>query len=119
MNSGGERWVVRYKGLLTPSLEADENGRFSPDSLRARNYNRYLVGNKNVVFEFVPPAPDNREVWGYVFVGDELVNASLLAKGFARLAGSTEKLHYSEYLITAEEGAKMKKLGIWREKAAE
>lgn len=118
LNSGGEQWVVHYKGLLTPSLEADGSGRFPPEALRARNYNRYLVGDKNVAFEFIPPAPDNREVWGYVFVGNELVNASLLAKGFARLAGSVEKLHYSEYLITAEEGAKMKKLGIWREKAA-
>jgi len=116
VNSQGKKWIVHYEGIAAPPLEADKLGRFKPLALRSRNYNRYLVADKQVRFEFSAPKPDILEVQGYVFLGDRMVNAAMLSKGYAWLVDRKEDTRYNDKMLAAEEGARIKKLGIWREK---
>jgi len=98
---------VRYLGVNTP-----EHGQ--PFSEEAKRYNAQLVLHKEVRLERHQP---ERDVFGrvlaYVYAGEVLVNARLIAEGLGHLfvLGSLDR--YDEWLRVQEDAQRHHK-GMWR-----
>ncbi|MEW6296731.1 MAG: lamin tail domain-containing protein [Thermodesulfobacteriota bacterium] len=99
--------VIRYFGVNTP----ERGQRFYED---AKRYNARLVLGKAVRLERAGQEQDTyRRRLAYVYVGDVLVNAYLIAEGWAHLfvIGSLEPYH--EWL-QLQKNAQAQRKGMWR-----
>lgn len=100
---------VRYLGVNTPERE-------QPFAEAATRLNRELVLGKEVRL-----APDKEEkdrygrTLAYVYVGEEMVNARLLAEGLAHIFVIGSLSHYRDFLQTQRE-AKARAKGVWGKK---
>jgi len=79
----GWRYTVRYIGINTPETNRPSRGvEFYGPEASARN--RELVEGKTVRMEFDVSSTDRFDrLLGYVYVDDEMVNATLISEGFA------------------------------------
>ncbi len=95
---------VRYLGINTPE-------RGQPFSEAATRLNRELVLGKEVRL-----IPDKKDGYGrtlaYVYVGEEMVNARLLAEGMAHVFVLGSLSHYQDFL-RIQHKAKARAKGIW------
>lgn len=110
--------TVRYIGIDTPETRTreDDTWRYDPQPFaeEAKEFNRSLVEGKCLRLEKDAEALDKYgRVLGYVFVGDTLVNESLLAEGYAVLYTRPPNVRYSRRLIAAQASAREKKKGLW------
>ena len=79
----GWRYTVRYIGINTPETNRPSRGvEFYGPEASARN--RELVEGKTVRMEFDVSSTDRFDrLLGYVYVDEEMVNATLISEGFA------------------------------------
>jgi micrococcal nuclease len=97
---------IRYLGINTP-----EYG--EPFWQEAKDYNAGKVRGKSVMLEFGEVKEDKYgRTLAYVFVDGEMVNAQLLAAGWAHLF-ILEPIGYHDTFQKAQEEARSKGLGIW------
>ena len=109
---GGEILRLRYLGLDFPSARGQ--GQADPLGRRALGYQKYLLVGKEVRLEFEETLPPEKgKGLAYVFLGQMMVNADLLEKGYARLLPGAEKLEHAKELKQAEESARSARIGVW------
>lgn len=99
---------VRYLGVNTP-----EHGQ--PFAEEAKRYNERLVLGKDVRLEVGKPERDAfGRVLAYVYAGDVLVNARLIAEGLGHLFVIDPIAHYAEWL-QLQKDAQARRKGMWRD----
>jgi micrococcal nuclease len=98
---------VRYLGVNAP--ERDQ-----PFAAEAKRYNERLVLGKEVRLESSGQERDAyRRVLAYVYVGDELVNARLIAEGLGHLFVIGSLARYNAWL-QLQRDAQVQHKGMWR-----
>jgi micrococcal nuclease len=103
---GSRTETVRYIGIDTPELEHPTRGR-NPDGRRAAAINRALVGDKTVRLELdVQERDQYGRLLAYVYVGDRMVNAELVRRGYARVVTIPPNLKYRDLLLKLQREAR-------------
>ena len=97
---------LRLKGINTPESQM-------PLSDEATTFLKNLVENKTIQIESYGTDKYGRFL-SHIFIQDENVNAKILSAGFATLYYYEKDVHY-ETLRSAEEFARLNKLGLWKE----
>jgi len=98
---------VQYIGLDSPG-----EARFFYDECKKANKN--LVEKKEISIEFdIKKRDANKELLGYVYVGDVFVNAQLLKNGFAIAYIQPPNQKYAELFIALQKEARKQRRGIW------
>ncbi len=106
---------VRYIGIDTPET-VDPRKPVECYGVFASAKNKELVLNKFVRLEKDITDKDKyKRLLRYVWLGDELVNRSLVAQGFAHSYSYPPDIKYQEQFVSAERQAREKKLGLWNQ----
>ena len=100
---------VRLLGIDAPDLEQE------PWGSQARERLAELVDGQTVLLEADVETRDVYDrVWGYVWLGDVLVNQQLVEEGLALAAKvRSPNLKYDQRLTRAQEEARLLGIGIW------
>jgi micrococcal nuclease len=114
---GGRLEIVRYLGVNTPRIEHPAYGA-ERYATAAREANRRLVEGKwiRLVFDG-PPRDVHGRFLAYVWVGNLLVNAALVHRGYAEAAAASSA-GWAGYFGMLQEGAQQEGRGIWRDRDA-
>lgn len=110
--AGGQ--TVRYIGIQAPSLrnfvkEAE------PGSWEAREANRQLVANRRVRLEADDLENDTDGAWWrYVYFENTFVNLDLLRQGVVYFQNRYPNVRHSEALLQAEQEARQRRRGLWK-----
>jgi micrococcal nuclease len=103
----GNGQKIRYIGIDTPE-------RSDPFYREAKELNRKLVQDKDLVLEFDAQSEDRYgRLLAYVYVDDILVNAELLKNGLAVVYTYPLNVKYASYFIGLQKKARDEGLGIW------
>jgi micrococcal nuclease len=110
----GEVERVRYIGVVAPEPgEGDQSG--EPQGSEALRFNRGLVSAKNVRLELdVQERDAEGRLLAYVWLGDVMANAEILARGYGQLVSGSPNVRYQEMLLRRQQEARVARLGIWR-----
>src|SRR3990167_9114852 len=103
--------IVRYVGVNAP-----DNGQ--PFEEEATETNAKLVSGKTVTLEYDAYTSDRfGRVLAYPFVGGKNVVVELAGQGLVKVTiyEDRRKLKYQDELLKAQEEAKQKKRGIWKQ----
>lgn len=106
---------IKLIGLEPPrKASRDEEGQ-EPWGTRAQQFLALKVARKEVRIEFdvVVPVGDGKTRWGYLWLGDKLLNAEVLRQGHAVLDTQPPNVKYVERLQDAQREAREKQRGIW------
>lgn len=107
---GGTRAIVQYLSVKAPPV----TGNTDDAGARALRRNRELVGGKQVVLERdVTDRNDQGQLVRYVWIGDQLINATLVREGYVRYVASETDRRYAGLLGYLQEEARRSGLGIW------
>jgi micrococcal nuclease len=113
----GQRKIVtiRLIGMDAPKKATRDMEGQEPWGVRAQQYLSLQITRKKVKIEFdvVVPTPDGKATWGYVWLGDKLMNEDMLAAGHAVLATQPPNVKYVERLQEAQRTAREGKKNIW------
>ncbi|TXR64485.1 thermonuclease family protein [Bacillus sp. AR18-7] len=109
----GETFKVRYLCIDTP--ESVKKGvKVQPVAKEASNFNKQLLLGKKVHLEYENNKYDKyHRLLAYVFLEDELVQETMLKRGFGIIRYSNGNTRYKEKLQTAEQVARTNKSGVW------
>ena len=110
----GEVERVRYIGVVAPEpSEGDQSG--EPQGNEALRFNRGLVTAKNVRLELdVQERDAEGRLLAYVWLGDILVNAEILARGYGQVVSGGPNVRYQDMLLRRQQEARAARLGIWK-----
>lgn len=110
----GEVERVRYIGVLAPMPgQGDQSG--EPQGDEALRFNRGLMTAKNVRLELdVQERDPEGRLLAYVWVGDVLANAELVARGYAQVVTGGANVRYQDLLLRRQQEARASHLGIWK-----
>ncbi|HVD77760.1 MAG TPA: thermonuclease family protein, partial [Vicinamibacteria bacterium] len=106
---------VRYIGVTAP-----DPGDGSPESgdsqgREALKFNRGLMDARNVRLELdVQERDPEGRLLAYVWVGDVMANAEIIARGFGQVVTGGPNVRHLETLLRRQEQARAAKLGIWK-----
>jgi len=104
--------AVRYLGIDVPIVDHPARGR-EPFASAARQANQRLVEGKWIYLILgTPPRDRSGRLMAYVWVGNVLVNAALLQRGYAEATASMDH-QYLAYFRTLEEDARRDGRGLW------
>jgi micrococcal nuclease len=104
---GGETATVRYIGVGVPEIGETNAG-------LVLDLNRQWVSGKDVVLEKDEQDRDSEgRLLRYVYVDDAMVNAALIAAGFAWAEVPGKNIRYSKGFASLEEQARVEKRGLW------
>ncbi len=112
----GQKQLVTIKliGVEVPVKSTRDAEGQEPWGTRAQQFLSLQVTRKNVRVEFdVQTATDTQAKWGYLWVGDKLMNEELLRAGHAVLDTRPPNVKYAERLQAAQHDAREKQAGIW------
>jgi endonuclease YncB( thermonuclease family) len=102
---------VRYLGINTPESR-------EPYSLKAKRLNESLVLGREVRLECDEERTDTfSRLLAYVYVGDQMVNARLIAEGLAHAFFIGPNRKHNALFLRLQEEAKQGKLGMWSARA--
>jgi micrococcal nuclease len=103
---------VRYLGVDAPESSDVGSGRFI--QAKARQANEALVGGKVVRLEFdVQQRDQYGRLLAYVWVGNLMVNAELVRRGYARAMAVPPNVRYQELFGQLQREARDQKRGLW------
>ena len=109
----GWRYTVRYIGINTPETNRpSRGGEFYGPEAAARN--RELVEGKTVRMEFDVSSTDRFDrLLGYVYVDDEMVNATLISEGFAVASAFPPDTKFADRFENIQMQAMENRRGAW------
>ncbi len=110
----GEVERVRYIGVIAPEPgEGDQAG--EPQGNEALRFNRGLVSAKNVRLELDAQERDPEgRLLAYVWLGDVMVNAEIVARGYGQVVSGGPNVRHQETLLRRQQEARTARLGIWK-----
>lgn len=106
---------IKLIGLEPPrKASRDEEGQ-EPWGTRAQQFLALKVARKEVRVELdvVVPVGDGKTRWGYVWLGERLLNEEVLRQGHAVLDTQPPNVKYVERLQAAQREAREQQRGIW------
>ena len=114
----GWRYTVRYIGINTPETNRPSRGvEFYGPEASARN--RELVEGKTVRMEFDVSSTDRFDrLLGYVYVDDEMVNATLISEGFAVASTFPPDTKFADRFENIQMQAMENRRGVWATSSA-
>jgi micrococcal nuclease len=106
---------VRYIGVESPSPGGGGADTGEPQGREALQFNRGLMNAKNVRLELdVQERDAEGRMLAYVWLGDLMVNAEMIARGFGQVVAEGPNVRHRETLLRRQEQARAAKLGIWK-----
>jgi micrococcal nuclease len=109
---------VRYIGVNTPELHHPRRGPgrdIDPGGREAADVNHHLVSGKHVRLEFDVRERDRYgRLLAYVWVGDVMVNAELVRRGYAQVMTVPPNVRYQSLFLSLERAAREGGRGLWR-----
>lgn len=110
---GSETWRVRYIGIDTPET-VDPRRPLGCFGREASERNRELVADTTVELEKdVSEADDFGRLLRYVWLGDEMVNATLVREGYAVSSTYPPDVRYQELFLGLQREAQEAGRGLW------
>ena len=104
---------VRYIGMNTPEVHHPRKGE-EPGGREASEVNRQLVAGKQVRLELDVQERDRYgRLLAYVWVGDTMVNAELVRRGYAQVMTIPPNVRYQELLVKLQREAREAGRGLW------
>jgi micrococcal nuclease len=105
---------VRYIGVNTPEVHHPSKGE-EPGGREAAEVNRTLVAGRHVRLELDVRERDRYgRVLAYVWVGDHMVNAELVRRGYAQVMTVPPNVRYQDLFIKLQRDAREAGRGLWR-----
>lgn len=112
----GQKTNVRLIGIEAPEAKNAYNGKSDCYGENAKSFLIDRIGGKEVYLE-ADPSQDDTDSYGrllrYVWLGDELVNQSLLIEGNAREYTYRTEYRYRDYFTKAQKYAHDNLAGLW------
>jgi len=111
---GDRTETVRYIGMNTPELHHPTKG-VEPLAREATEANRKLVEGQTVRLELDVQERDRYgRLLAYVYFGDMMVNAELVAQGYAQVMTIPPNVRHQELFLKLQREARLLQLGLWR-----
>ena len=105
---------VRYIGVNTPELHHPRRG-VEPGAREAADVNHELVSGKHVRLEFDVRERDRHgRLLAYVWIGDVMVNAELVRRGYAQVMTVPPNVRHRSLFLGLERAAREGGRGLWR-----
>lgn len=105
---------VRYIGVNTPELHHPKRGE-EPGGRAALELNRQLSAGKRARLELDVRQRDRHgRLLAYVWVGDVMVNAELVRRGYAQVMTVPPNVRYQEFFLKLQRDARQAGRGLWR-----
>lgn len=105
---------VRYIGVNAPELHHPTKGE-QPGGREAAEANRKLVAGQTVRLELDAQERDKHgRLLAYVYVGDMMVNAELVAQGYAQVMTVLPNVKHQELFLRNQRTARFLQLGLWK-----
>lgn len=104
---------VRYIGVNAPELHHPTKGE-EPGGREAAAVNRALTGDKHVRLELDVSARDRYgRLLAYVWVGDTMVNAELVRRGYAQVMTVPPNVRHQALFLKLQREAREAGRGLW------
>jgi micrococcal nuclease len=105
---------VRYIGVNTPELHHPTRGE-EPGGRAALELNRQLTAGKRARLELDVQQRDRYgRLLAYIWVGDVMVNAELVRRGYAQVMTVPPNVRYQELFLKLQRDARQAGRGLWR-----
>ena len=105
---------VRYIGVNTPELHHPSKGE-EPGGREASQINRELVSAKQVRLELDVQERDRYgRLLAYVWVGDVMVNAELVRRGYAQVMTVPPNVRHQNLFLKLQRDARQAGRGLWK-----
>lgn len=115
---GGRTELIRYIGIHAPATTHPTRGE-EPGGREAAEVNRRLVEGRTVRLELdVEERDPHGRFLAYVHLGDLMVNAELVRRGYARVLTVSPNIRYQGLFATLEREAREQTRGLWAEPAS-
>lgn len=109
---------VRYIGVNTPELHHPQKGE-EPGGREALEMNRTLVNGRRVRLETDVQSRDRYgRLLAYVWVGEVMVNAELVRRGYAQVMTIPPNVRHQALFLKLQRDAREAERGLWRRTAA-
>jgi micrococcal nuclease len=106
---------VRYIGMNAPELHHPTLGE-QPGGREAAAVNRRLVQGQTVRLELdVQESDKYGRVLAYLYVGDIMVNAELVAQGYAQVMTIPPNVKRQDLFLTLRHEARLLQAGLWKD----
>ncbi|EGK06980.1 thermonuclease family protein [Kroppenstedtia eburnea] len=114
IETGGKKEKVRFIGVNTPETNHPKIG-VEYYGKEASNYTKDRLDGKEVRLELDVEKRDRYgRLLAYLWMGDELFNATLVKEGYARIMTVPPNVKYQETFLRLEREARKKDAGLWR-----
>jgi micrococcal nuclease len=108
---------VRYIGVNTPEVHHPRKGE-EPGGRQALAVNRTLVERRTVRLETDVQSRDRYgRLLAYVWVGDVMVNAELLRRGYAQVMTVPPNVRHQDLFLKLQRDARESERGLWQRPA--
>jgi micrococcal nuclease len=105
---------VRYIGVNTPEVHHPSKGE-QPGGREAAALNRALVARRQVRLELDVQERDRYgRLLAYVWIGETMVNAELVRRGYAQVMTIPPNVRHQELLVKLQRDARQAERGLWR-----
>ena len=105
---------VRYIGVNTPELHHPRKGE-EPGGREAAALNRTLVDGRQVRLETDVRSRDRYgRLLAYVWVGDTMINAELVRRGYAQVMTIPPNVRHQALFVKLQREAREGERGLWR-----
>jgi micrococcal nuclease len=106
---------IRYIGVNTPEIHHPIK-KEEPGGREAAAMNRRLVGGRHVRLELDVRSRDQYgRLLAYVWLGDTMVNAELVRRGYAQVMTVPPNVRYQDLFVKLQREARDAGRGLWRE----
>lgn len=106
--------TIRYIGVNAPELHHPTKGE-EPGGREAAEVNRNLVDSQPVRLELDVQERDRYgRLLAYVYVGDMMINAELVAQGYAQVMTIPPNVRHQEMFLKLQREARLLQIGLWR-----
>lgn len=111
----GERVRVRLIGLAAPTKATRDEPGQEPWGTRGQQFLSLAITRKivRVELDVATREEGSQTLWGYIWLGDQLINESVLAAGWATLETRPPNIAHVERLQLAQRSARENGRGVW------
>ena len=107
---------VRYIGVNSPELHHPRKGE-EPGGREAAIVNRELVAGRQVRLETDVQTRDRYgRLLAYVWVGDTMINAELVRRGYAQVMTVPPNVHHQALFVSLQREAREAGRGLWAQR---